>query len=202
MREIDRRRCGCRALEEFRAADDLHLGRLRRPPRGRPRPARAWSRPTTSGSRAQLVDVADRHAQGRIVSCLEGGYDAERAGAQRRRAPARAGRRWSEPRGRRWRASVRPQDVRPPLLGVAARAPRRADRAGGAGAAAWRLAWAAGARCCAGAERRGRLDLVRPSASSTACCSRCWRCCWRSLARWLLRRAGADARCSGSRCRC
>jgi acetoin utilization deacetylase AcuC-like enzyme len=54
-------------------ADGLHLGRLRRPPRRRPRPA--------GPGRGRLrVDhpppgrLADRHAQGRIVSCLEGGY--------------------------------------------------------------------------------------------------------------------------------
>ncbi len=39
----------------------------------------------------RIKDVAERHAQGRIVSCLEGGYNLERAGAQRRGAPARAG---------------------------------------------------------------------------------------------------------------
>ena len=57
------------------AADDLHLGRLRRPPRGRPRPAR------TRRGRLRMDDPSAsrpwplRHAGGRIVSCLEGGYN-------------------------------------------------------------------------------------------------------------------------------
>ena len=38
----------------------------------------------------QIKDVAVRHAQGRIVSCLEGGYNLEAARSQRRRPPARA----------------------------------------------------------------------------------------------------------------
>ena len=34
----------------------------------------AWSRPTTGWITRRLVELADRHARGRIVSCLEGGY--------------------------------------------------------------------------------------------------------------------------------
>ena len=35
----------------------------------------AWSRPTTPGSPSSIKEVAGEHAKGRIVSCLEGGYN-------------------------------------------------------------------------------------------------------------------------------
>jgi acetoin utilization deacetylase AcuC-like enzyme len=35
----------------------------------------AWSRPTTPGSPTRSGRVARQHAGGRIVSCLEGGYN-------------------------------------------------------------------------------------------------------------------------------
>ena len=40
----------------------------------------------------QIKDIAKRHAKGRIVSSLEGGYNLERPGAQRRGPRARSGR--------------------------------------------------------------------------------------------------------------
>jgi acetoin utilization deacetylase AcuC-like enzyme len=52
---------------------DLHQRRLRRPPRRRTRPDGLVEADYEWITR-QLKAVADRHAGGRIVSCLEGGY--------------------------------------------------------------------------------------------------------------------------------
>ena len=63
------------ALDAFRAGSDHHFRRLRRPPprsagRDQPRPRRiSTGRPGSSWS------APTRHASGRLVSLLEGGYD-------------------------------------------------------------------------------------------------------------------------------
>jgi acetoin utilization deacetylase AcuC-like enzyme len=49
--------------------------RLRRASRRRARASSASSRPDYEWITRRIKDVADRHAQGRIVSCLEGGYN-------------------------------------------------------------------------------------------------------------------------------
>ena len=154
VRETDRRRCGCRALEAFApqmifisAGFDAHreddLGQL-----GLVEADYEWIT-------RRMMDVADRHAQGRIVSCLEGGYNLERAGAQRGRAPARAGRRWPERRAAIGR-SLPAAD-----LGALRRCPAAAARALTelavlAGCLAAGLG--GGARCCAAPSRsRGSI---------------------------------------------
>ena len=61
--------------DEFRARPAADLGRLRRASR---RPAGAdsnSSRTIFPGPRYKLAEIADKHAGGRVVSVLEGGYD-------------------------------------------------------------------------------------------------------------------------------
>jgi hypothetical protein len=148
----------------------------------------------------RLVDVADRHAQGRIVSCLEGGYALSGTGAQRGRPRARAGR--PEP-GMTARFACSPPWPRS-SFGTAAELDARrwsgrtlfsAQRADGEAvgellvfAGCLLLAWAGGA-AAARPKSRPAARSGSATASSTACCSRCWRCCWRcwraGLQGWL-----------------
>jgi len=60
-------------LGELQAADDFHLGRIRRT-QGRSAGGHgAGRKPTTRGMTRELKQLAARHSQGRMVSMLEGG---------------------------------------------------------------------------------------------------------------------------------
>ena len=63
------------AAGSLQARDDLRQRRLRRAPRRRPGPARPGRGTTTPGSPSASRTSPQRHAKGRIVSCLEGGYN-------------------------------------------------------------------------------------------------------------------------------
>ena len=63
------------------AGDHFHLGGLRRAPRGPARQSAADRRRLRLGDRSRIAEVAARHAGGRIVSTLEGGYALRRLAA-------------------------------------------------------------------------------------------------------------------------
>ena len=66
---------GCRRSRSFEPRDDLHLGGLRRASRGPARRTQVHRSGLRVGDRASWSTSPTRHAQGRIVSSLEGGYE-------------------------------------------------------------------------------------------------------------------------------